>query len=151
VFVENVMQLHTTNYVILQNPCRVTDTVISFVNVASPLSNKIHSSNTATVNWDLRGFRVGQTITVTGSNSNSGTYTITNVTSSDLTVSQTLANESEGVAITVIGLSSATTGQSFAGSAYPTTNGGWYLKFQGPVPLGTVDPKHVTVLHGFDR
>jgi uncharacterized repeat protein (TIGR01451 family) len=148
VFVENVMQLHTTNYVILQNPCRVTDTVISFVNVASPLSNKIRSANTATVNWVDRGFRIGQTITVTGSNSNSGTYTITNVTASDITVSQTVANESAGVAITVLGLSSATTGQTFAGAAYPT---GYYLQFQGPVPLGTVDPKHVTVLHGFDR
>ena len=34
------------------------------------------------------------------------------------------------------------------GAAYPT---GWYIQFQGPVPIGTVDPKHVTVLHGFDR
>ena len=148
VFVENVMQLHTTNYVILQNPCRVTDTVISFVHVASPLSNKIHSSNTGTVNWVDRGFRIGQDITVTGSNSNSGSYTITNVTASDITVSQTVTNESAGASIAVLGLSSETTGQSFAGSAYPT---GYYLQFQGPVPLGTVDPKHVTVLHGFDR
>jgi hypothetical protein len=148
VFVENVMQLHTTNYVILQNPCRVTDTVISFVNVASPLSNKIRSSNTTTVNWVDRGFRIGQSITVTGSNSNSGTYTVTNVTASDITVSQTVVNEPVGTAITVIGLSSTTNGQLFAGAAYPT---GYYIQFQGPVPLGTVDPKHVTVLHGFDR
>jgi len=148
VFVENVMQLHTTNYEILQNPCRVTDTVISFVNVASPLSNKIRSANTATVNWVDRGFRIGQTVTVTGSNSNSGTYTVTNVTASDITVSQTVVNEPVGTAITVIGLSSATSGQLFAGAAYPT---GYYIQFQGPVPLGTVDPKHVTVLHGFDR
>lgn len=28
---------------------------------------------------------------------------------------------------------------------------GWYVKFDDPVPIGTVDPKHVTVLHGFDR
>lgn len=148
VFVENVMQLHTTNYVILQNPCRVTDTVISFVHVASPLSNKIHSSNTSTVNWVDRGFRIGQSITVTGSNSNSGSYTITNVTASDITVSQTVTNESAGDSITILGLSSSTNGQSFASLAYPT---GYYIQFQGPVPLGTVDPKHVTVLHGFDR
>ena len=144
VFVENVMQLHTTNYEILQNPCRVTDTVISFVEI----TKKITSSNTAIVNWVDRGFRIGQTITVAGSNSNSGTYTITNVTASDITVSQTLINESAGVSITVIGLSSALSGQAFAGAAYPT---GYYIQFQGPVPLGTVDPKHVTVLHGFDR
>jgi hypothetical protein len=148
VFVENVMQLHTTNYVILQNPCRVTDTVISFVHVASPLSNKIHSSNTSTVNWVNRGYYIGQSITIAGSNSNSGTYTITNVTASDITVSQTVSNESAGASITILGLSSATNGQSFAGAAYPT---GYYIQFQGPVPLGTVDPKHVTVLHGFDR
>jgi hypothetical protein len=144
VFVENVMQLHSTNYVILQNPCRVTDTIISFT--ASP--RKIISSNTITVNWVTRGYRIGQTITVSGSASNNGSYTITNVTASDITVSQLLVNESGGAAITVIGLSSASSGQSFAASAYPT---GYYIQFEGPVPIGTVDPKHVTVLHGFDR
>jgi len=144
VFVENVMQLHSTNYVILQNPCRVTSTVISFT--ASP--RKIISSNTTTVNWVTRGYRIGQTITVSGSASNNGSYTITNVTASDITVSQVLVNESGGAAITVIGLSSASSGQSFAAAAYPT---GYYIQFEGPVPIGTVDPKHVTVLHGFDR
>ena len=34
------------------------------------------------------------------------------------------------------------------GNVYAT---GWYVKFDDPVPIGTVDPKHVTVLHGFDR
>jgi hypothetical protein len=148
VFVENVMQLNTTNYVIINNPCRVISTVVSFVHTTSPLSNKIHSSNTSSVNWVDRGYYIGQSITVSNSNSNNGTYTITNVTATDITVSQTLVNETEGASITVLGLSSATSGQSFAGSAYPT---GYYIQFQGPVPIGTVDPKHVTVLHGFDR
>jgi hypothetical protein len=144
VFVENVMQLHTTNYVIIQNPCRVTNTVISFT--ASP--KKITSSNTAIVNWVSRGYRIGQTITVSGSANNNGSFTITNVTASDITVSQILVNEAGGASITILGLSSSASGQSHSGSAYPT---GYYIQFEGPVPIGTVDPKHVTVLHGFDR
>lgn len=144
VFVENVMQLHTTNYVILQNPCRVTGTIISF----AAGTKKITSSNTATINWVDRGYRIGQTITVSGTATNNGTYTITNVTASDITVSQSLTDEPSGLSMTVLGLSSGTSGQSHSGSAYPV---GYYVKFEGPVPIGTVDPKHVTVLHGFDR
>jgi hypothetical protein len=144
VFVENVMQLHTTNYVIIQNPCRVTGTIISF----TASTKKITSSNTAIINWVARGYRIGQTITVTGTTVNNGTYTITNTTASDITVSQTLANEASGASMTILGLSSSTSGQSHSGSAYPT---GYYIQFEGPVPIGTVDPKHVTVLHGFDR
>jgi hypothetical protein len=144
VFVENVMQLHTTNYVIIQNPCRVTGTIISF----SAGTKKITSSNTAIINWVARGYRIGQTITVTGTAVNNGTYTLTNVTASDLTVSQSLADEASGLSVTVLALSSSTSGQSHSGSAYPV---GYYIQFEGPVPIGTVDPKHVTVLHGFDR
>ena len=144
VFVENVMQLHTTNYVIIQNPCRVTGTIISF----AAGTKKITSSNTAIINWVSRGYRIGQSITVSGTAINDGTYTITNVTASDITVSQSLANEVAGASMTILGLSSSTSGQSHSGSAYPT---GYYIQFEGPVPLGTVDPKHVTVLHGFDR
>ena len=44
------------------------------------------------------------------------------------------------------GLSSPT--GPHAGSAYPT---GWYVQFDSPVPSGTIDPKVVTILHGFDR
>jgi hypothetical protein len=144
VFVENVMQLHTTNYVIIQNPCRVTGTIISF----AAGTKKITSSNTAIINWVSRGYRIGQSITVSGTAINNGTYTITNVTASDITVSQSLANEAGGASMTILGLSSSTSGQSHSGSAYPV---GYYIQFEGPVPLGTVDPKHVTVLHGFDR
>ena len=144
VFVENVMQLHTTNYVIIQNPCRVTGTIISF----AAGTKKITSSNTAIINWVSRGYRIGQSITVSGTAINNGTYTITNVTASDITVSQSLANEADGASMTILGLSSSTSGQSHSGSAYPV---GYYIQFEGPVPLGTVDPKHVTVLHGFDR
>ena len=144
VFVENVMQLHSTNYVIIQNPCRVTGIIIRF----AAGTKKITSSNTAIINWVDRGYRIGQSITVSGTALNNGTYTLTNVTASDLTVSQTLVDEASGASMTILGLSSSTSGQSHSGSAYTT---GYYLQFQGPVPLGTVDPKHVTVLHGFDR
>lgn len=48
------------------------------------------------------GFYIGQTITVTGSASNNGTYTITNVTAGVITVSQTsIVNEIAGASVTI--------------------------------------------------
>ncbi len=45
--------------------------------------------------------RVGDQITVSGSNSNNGTYTLTNRTSTTLTVSETLTTEEAGASISV--------------------------------------------------
>lgn len=152
VVVENVIQLYAGdgfygNYTIVQSPCRVTGNVISFAD-NNPASDTIVSTNTNVVNFVERGFWAGQTITVSGTNNvaNSGTFTVTNVTASALTVSQTLNNEPAGAVVTIVGLSSAT-GPS-AGQAY--VNGGYYIKFDSPVPIGTVDPKFVTVIHGLD-
>jgi hypothetical protein len=153
VIVENVIQLFAEpgkygNYTIVQSPCRVTGSIISFAD-NNPLGDTIVSSNTSIVNFVERGFWSGQTITVSGSSNpaNSGTFTVTNVTASALRVSQSLTTEAAGATVTVVGLSSATG----PGSGLEYTNGGYYIKFDSPVPIGTVDPKYVTVIHGLDR
>jgi hypothetical protein len=153
VIVENVIQLFAEpgkygNYTIVQSPCRVTGSIISFAD-NNPLGDTIVSSNTSIVNFVERGFWSGQTIAVSGSSNpaNSGTFTVTNVTASALRVSQSLTTEAAGSTVTVVGLSSATG----PGSGLEYTNGGYYIKFDSPVPIGTVDPKYVTVIHGLDR
>jgi len=157
VIVENVIQLFAEpgkygNYTILQSPCRVTGTVISFADDES-----ISSSDTNIINFVERGFWSGQLVTITNpiNPSNSGTFRIAQVTSNKLTFGpiqqgqpvQQLANQPAGSTVTVVGLSSPT-GPS-AGLEY--TNGGYYIKFDSPVPIGTVDLKYVTVIHGLDR
>ena len=51
--------------------------------------------------WDVEMLRVGDQITVSGSNSNDGTYTLTNRTSTTLTVSETLTTEEAGASVSV--------------------------------------------------
>ena len=150
VLVENVVQLNNTNYVIIQNPCRVTSTIISF----NSTTKKITSANQLVVNFVERGFWVGQTITVSGSAyANDGTYTILNVTQTEITVAENVSNEPAGASITLVGFSSTLAGPDHGagvspGDPYPL---GYYLKVDSPVPEGSIDPKYVTVLHGFDR
>lgn len=84
------------------------------------------------INFDTIGYRVGQTITVSGTTYNNGTYTITNSSVNLITVSQNIVDENAGAAVTIID---------------PTFIAGRYIKFDSPVPIG----KPVTVLHGFDR
>lgn len=148
VLVENVVQLNSVNYEIVQNPCNVTSNVISF----NPLTNKIISSNQSVVNFENKGFWPGQVITITGSTYNNGTFTIVSVpTPTEIVVSETLNSEAAGASVTIIGLSSTTGpshGSAAPGEAYPA---GYYIKFDQPVPEGSIDPKYVTVLHGFDR
>ena len=148
VLVENVMQLNNVNYKIVQNPCTVTSTVIEFNAAAS----KIISNDQNIVDFETKGFWPGQTITVSGSQYNNGTFTILSVPSpTQIIVAETINQESAGQPVSIIGLSSDTGpshGSAAPGQAYPS---GYYIKFDSPVPVGTIDPKYVTVLHGFDR
>ena len=147
VLVENVIQLNNVNYVIIQNPCNLTSSAISF----NASTNKIVSSNQSLADFESAGFWIGQTLTVTGSQSNNITVTITALTPTEITVAELLTDESQGFDVQLIGLSSPTGpshGSAAPGEAYPA---GYYIKFDSPVPIGTVDPKYVTVLHGFDR
>ncbi len=154
VIVENVIQLFAEpgkygNYTIVQSPCRVTGTVISFADDES-----ISSSDTNIINFVERGFWSGQIINITNPDNplNSGSFEIIQVTSNKLTLDpvtpgQQLAIQPAGSVVTVVGLSSPTG----PGSGLEYTNGGYYIKFDSPVPIGTVDPKYVTVIHGLDR
>ena len=54
-------------------------------------------------NWLSGGFANGQTITVSGSMKNNGSFTITGITANVLTVSQTVTNESDTSNVTVDG------------------------------------------------
>ena len=148
VLVENVIQLNNSNFVIIQNPCNLTSTAISF----DATAGKIISSDQNIVDFEAKGFWVGQTITVSGSEYlNDGTFVIDALSPTEITVSETIHNEPAGANIQIIGLSSSTGpshGSAAPGEAYPT---GHYLKFDQPVPEGSIDPKYVTVLHGFDR
>ena len=57
--------------------------------------------NDAVDDWNVLVFQAGDTITVAGSGSNDGTYTIVTVSGKDLTVSEALVEEVAGAAVTV--------------------------------------------------
>jgi hypothetical protein len=140
VFVENVPQIPNTNFVLIQNPCLTTGTIISFV-----ASTKIiTSNNTSIINFVTLSFYAGQTIVITGTGSNNGTFTIVAVTASTIEVVESLTDESQGNTITIAAKSSLTNAQYVAG---------YYIKFNAAVPAAGTGgaPVYVTALHGFDR
>jgi hypothetical protein len=154
VIVENVIQLFAEpgkygNYTIMQSPCRVTGSVLSF----DATDESINSSDTNIINFVERGFRSGQIINITNTANpvNSGSFEIDQITSNKLVLTpldtQEIENQSVGSVIEVIGLSSSTG----PGNGLAYINGGHYIKFDSPVPIGTIDPKYVTVIHGLDR
>ena len=130
VLVENVFQISGTNFEFILNPAQCTGIILSF----SQATKTITSSNTGSggINFTSLRFQEGDTITVSGSLSNNGTYTIDTVTSNQITVLEPLINEAQGHTVTV------------AKSPLPS---GYYIAFDSPVPLG----KKVTVYHGFDQ
>ena len=140
VIVENVIQIPNTNFVLIENPCRAQGTILSF----DSATKTITSSNTSVINFTTLSFYSGQTIDITGSTGNSGTFTITNVTASTITVVETVTTEAQGPTITIIARSSLTN------AAYAL---GWYVKFSESVPAAGTggSPVYVTILHGFDR
>ena len=141
VYAENVFQLHGTNFTVLQNPCNIVGTVISF----TAATRTITSSNSSVINFLTQGFHAGQTIVVTGSTLNNGTYVVETVTATTivLTVAATLVDEAEGSGVTIVGQSSLTNLPYAAG---------YYIKFASPVPStgGGGNPIYVTVISGFD-
>lgn len=130
VLVENVFQISGTNFELILDPAQCTGIILSF----DQATKTITSSNTGVggINFTNLRFQIGDTITVSGSLSNNGSYTITNVTSNKIYVAETFVNETQGQSVTV------------AKSPLPL---GYYIAFDSPVPLG----KNVTVYHGFDQ
>jgi len=134
VYIDTVPQIPNTNFVLIQNPCVAIGTILSF----DSGTKRITSSNTSVINFSTLSFHADQEITITGSASNNGTYTIVSVTSSYIEVAEALVTESEGASVTVT-----------AGYA-----SGWYIKFNESVPsfdpIGG-QPLYITVIHGFDK
>mgnify|MGYP001162797034 FL=1 len=142
VMVENVLQIPNTNYTLTQNPCDVNSNIVSAVaNYNSTGVGAYVSSNAALIDWQSKGYHVGQTVVVTGSATNNGTKTVTAVTPTHLSVNTLLnteANLGGGNTFNMDGKSSVT------GVSYPS---GQYITFGTAVPTG----KPVTVLHNFDK
>ena len=142
VMVENVLQIPNTNYTLTQNPCDVNSNIVSAVaNYNSTGVGAYVSSNAALIDWQSKGYHVGQTVVVTGSATNNGTKTVTAVTPTHLSVNTLLNNEANlggGNTFNMDGKSSVT------GLSYPS---GQYITFGTAVPTG----KPVTVLHNFDK
>lgn len=133
VYIDTVPQIPNTNFVLIQNPCVAIGNILSF----DSGTKRITSSNIAVINFTSLSFHADQTITITGSASNNGTYTIASVTSSYIQVVESLVTETAGASVTVT-------------AGYDP---GWYVKFNAAVPasgdLG--QPLYITVLHGFDK
>ena len=142
VMVENVLQIPGTNYTLTQNPGDVASNIISAVgNYNATGVGAFVSGNAGIVDWLSKGYHVGQSIVVTGTQTNNGTYSVTAVTATHLSVNQLLnteANSGQGNTFSIDGKSSIT------GISYPA---GTYITFGTAVPTG----KPVTVLHNFDK
>ena len=138
VMVENVLQIPGTNYTLTQNPGDVASNIISAVgNYNATGVGAFVSGNAGIVDWLSKGYHVGQSIVVTGTQTNNGTYSVTAVTATHLSVNQLLnteANSGQGNTFSIDGKSSIT------GVSYPA---GTYITFGTAVPPG----KPVTVLH----
>lgn len=141
VYVENVFQLFNTNYTVTQNPCNITNNSISFTALTTTITSE------GAINFVERGYHPGQTIVITGSGSNDGTYTIASangsVTATTIVLNEPIVDEAVGAAITVVGRSDLTN------LPYPA---GFYLNFKEAVPsVGIYGTITVTVITGFDK
>ena len=116
--VENVLQIPTTNYIFIQNPCYYSSNQISFfadisisgkagAGAFAPGTSAAFSNNAAIVDFEDAGFYVGQTIFVSGSTNNNGFYTVASVTSTFLEINESFINENDpgyGTVETIEGL-----------------------------------------------
>lgn len=110
--VENVLQIPTTNYIFIQNPCYYSSNQISFfadingsgkpgAGAFAPGTSAAFSNNAAVVDFADAGFYVGQTIFVSGSTNNNGYYTVASVSSTFLEINETFINENDPGYLTV--------------------------------------------------
>ncbi len=137
VIVENVLQLHTTNYTVVNNPTITGVTYSGDVSADTLVGDSVLFFDTSTdpiyVSVNISG------AAITGTNVPVGAvvqnYTV-NETSQLLTVTMSLPAATQIDSGTVINIVDST-----------NTGSGYYLQFGSPVPYG----KPVTVLHGFDQ
>jgi hypothetical protein len=104
--VENVLQIPTTNYIFIQNPCYYSSNQISFfadistsgktgAGAFAPGTSAAFSNNAAVVDFADAGFYVGQTIFVADSTNNNGFYTVASVSSTFLEINETFVDEND--------------------------------------------------------
>ena len=104
--VENVLQIPTTNYIFIQNPCYYSSNQISFwadistsglsgAGAFAPGTSAAFSNNAAIVDFADAGFYVGQTIFVSDSTNNNGFYTVASVSSTFLEINETFIDEND--------------------------------------------------------
>jgi len=104
--VENVLQIPTTNYIFIQNPCYYSSALISFfaniftsgktgATAFAPGTSAAFSNNAAVVDFADAGFYVGQTIFISGSTNNNGFFTVASVTDTFLEINETFVNEND--------------------------------------------------------
>ena len=136
--VENVFQVWTTNYVIAQNPTPTVTSHGSIISTGATTINVVATNNASTNFTDtIPNIKVNAVLTAVDGSSNpifaANTKVSTIGTNSFTIDTATIADMPAGTVITM------------------TLPSGYYLEFTSPVPLGVVDPKYVTILHGFDK
>lgn len=168
VMVENVLQIPGVNVFLVENPCNSQSNQIQAV---ADYGLDIGQSATGTgafkikratmpsppdgegsgalqfTSWINKGYHAGQTIVVSGSQNNNGTYTVEDVTAQYLIVSQPLLTEYNAVSgdtFFVDGKSSLTGNSYQVGTPIDPVV---YLRFGSPPPTG----KFVYVFHNFDK
>jgi hypothetical protein len=142
VMVENVIQLHVTNYTIEQNPSIAGRTY-------TPKTSGITNIGATTINFDpaaAAGFVVYPSVDITGAVVSgdaaiqSGTV-ITSYTTNSSGILTSIDIDLPTVTSTIPNLTTLTITDS------TNTGSGYFVKFSSAVPLG----KPVVVLHGFDK
>jgi hypothetical protein len=116
--IENVLQIPTTNYIFIQNPCYYSSNQISFFADISTSGkagagtfaggiSAMFSNNSSVVDFADAGFYLGQTIFVSGSTNNNGFYTVASVSATFLSINEAFINENDpgyGTVMTIEGL-----------------------------------------------
>lgn len=140
VVVENVIQIHNTNYTIVQNP------TIGGV-VYNPNLDVDAVAGATTIMLDTISDPIYPSVSIVGSTVTAPNFILPGTT----VVSYTIVEETGELESIV--LSQAVTGGTIVAGTIititdsPNVGSGYYVKFDSPVPYG----KSVTVLHGFDQ
>lgn len=158
VMVENVLQIPNNNVFLVDDPC---NTQTNQMGAVADYGLDIGQSATGTgafqikringllqfTDFQTKGYHIDQTVIVTGTQNNNGTYTVTDVTPEYLVVDRPLIQEGNNVGGNTFFLDGQS---SIRGTSYPTGTPGsplTYIRFGTAVPTG----KPVTVLHNFDK
>ena len=139
VVVENVIQLHTTNYTIVQNP-----TIPGQTYSGDTSSNAIVGATT--INFDVVTSPIYPSVNITGATVTGSASLQANTVVSSYTV------DSQGRLTSIVIDKAVITATIPTGTVLTITDAsnvatGYYIQFSSAVPYG----KPVTVLHGFDQ